>query len=157
MRSAILTVALALLTTGTMQLAQSAPNIPTLDQVDRIGLWINQAWQLEIKPDGSGRLEFGSSVADRARFPKKTFSFKEIYDLLVPHLAKEGTMQNATPVFLYIKGLPPGTPTYALLLHDKSIAKRIFSRAINKSVPDNPKRFSELLAKYPPVPPDETK
>jgi len=158
-RTAILKVALILLTTSTMLLAQPAPSpsIPTFDQVDRIGLSINQAWQLDIKPDGSGRIEYGSSGGDDARFPKQTFCYKEIYDLLVPHLSKEGTIQIAAAVFLYIKGLPPGSPTYALYLHDKSIANRIFYQAINKSVPDFPKRFNELLAKYPPVPPDETK
>jgi hypothetical protein len=156
-RFAILTVAYVLLTTSTTLLAQTAPSIPPFDQVNEIGLWINQAWQLDIKPDGSGGIEYGSSVGDGASFPKHTFSFKEIYDLLVPQLSKEGTVQNTAVVFLHVKGLPPGNPIYALLLRDKSITKKIISQALNKSVPDNPKRFNELLAKYPPVPPDETK
>lgn len=108
-------------------------------------------------PDGSGGLGYGSSGGDGASFPKQTFSFKEIYDLLVPHLSKEGNIQDATAVILHIKGLSPGTPTYALLLYDKSITKKIMSQALDKSVPIEPKRFNELLEKYPPVPPDKIK
>jgi len=58
-----------------MLLAQTTPSIPPVDQIAEIRLGINQAWQLEIKPDGSGGIEFGSSAGDGARFPKQTFSF----------------------------------------------------------------------------------
>jgi len=66
-------------------------------------------------------------------------------------------MQDSTTVVLRLKVYPPGTPSYALYLYDKGITKKIMSQAINKSAPDNPNRFNELLAKYPPVPPDGTK
>jgi len=139
-----------------MLLAQTAPNIPSLDQVNEIQLQTN-AWYLRIRPDGSGQFGYGSSGFDVAMAPKQSFSLKEVYDLLVPHLLKEGNIQNATAVVLRVKGLPPGTPIYALYLYDKGITKKIVTQAINKSVSFDPKRFKELLANHPPIPPNETK
>jgi len=156
MRLAILTVALALLSTSTTLLAQTTPSIPPFDQVAEINLQTN-AWYLRIRPDGSGEFGYGSSGGDVATAPKQSFSLKEVYNLLVPHLLTEGNIQNATAVALRIKGLSPGAPTYALYLHDKGIIKKIMSQAIDKSVPFEPKRFNELLTNHPPVPPDDAK
>ena len=153
MRLAILTV---LLTTSTMLLAQTTPSIPPFDQVANIRLYTTNGWYLSISPDGSGGLGYGSSGGDGADFQKQTFSFKEIYDLLVPHLSKEGNIQQDTAVAFHVVGFPT-SGAIALYLNDKSIVKKIMSQAINKSVPFEPKRFNELLAKYPPVPPDEIK
>ena len=154
MKILCITVAIVLLNAGMTLMAQVAQSIPDFDQVNEVVFQTAAGWYLDIKPDGSGVFGYGSSGGDFARFPKQTFVFKELYDLLVPRLSEEGNIRDAAAVFLHIKGLSPGTPTYALSLYDKAIIKKIMSLAVEKSVPFEPKRFNELLKNHPPFPPD---
>jgi hypothetical protein len=129
-----------------------------IDRFQEILLASNR-WDLTIARDGSGSLRYDATPSVSANFPKQTFSFKIVYELLTPHLLRE-TYQSVTgpiTVFLIPIGPPEGVPSCVFNLNDRAIAQKIFSQALAKAVPTEPTRFNELLAKYPPVPPDETK
>jgi hypothetical protein len=140
----------AMLNLCPMLLAQSVPAIPSFDQVMGITLFSHNGWQASFSPDGSGGLIYGSAPTDMSIAPKQTFSFQEIYNLLIPHLSGSSTDEKSIAVFISVKGRPPGTPNCALYLDDKSTIKKIMAEARAKSVPLNPTSFKELLLKYPP-------
>jgi len=131
-------------------LAQNAPAIPSFNQVEKIMIFSHGGWMLNINQDGSGSLVYGSSGGDLARIPEKTFSFQEVYNLLVPHLIGSSTDEKSIAVALFVKGLAPGTATHAHYLDDTKIVRQIMAEARAKSVPLNPTSFKELLLKYPP-------
>ena len=136
-------------------LAQNNPVIPKIDQVERIAISSHNGWALEIRPDGSATLSYGSLPTDNADIPRQTFSFRSVYELLVPHLNGKYINPNVSYfVFMYVKNAPPGTPTNALYLDDRRIIRKIMIEARDKSVPLDQNRFKELIAKHPPVPTD---
>jgi len=154
MKAFFIAAVFALLIFSPKLFAQSASSIPSLDQVDRITISSHGGWTLDLRPDGSGKLIYGSNGGDVARIPKQTFSFQDVYNLLVPHLSANYPVKKAISVFLDVKGLSPGTPTYALYLDDRRIIKQIMSDARDKAIPLDKDRFNDLVKKYPPVPDD---
>ena len=149
--SSILLIVMNLASTSVVQ---GNRNVPRLDQITGIGLFTYNGWILDINPDGSGKLTFGSTGGDDARIPKQTFSFQAVYNLLLPHLSDTYHVGKSVAVTLPIKGTPPEIPTYALYLDDRGIVSQLMTEARDKSVPVNPKRFKELLAAHSPVPDD---
>jgi len=133
-------------------IAQGSPVIPSFDQVTKIGLFSHKGWMLNIYPDGSASLIYGSSPMDIAKAPKQSFSFQEVYNLLVPHLSDTYKEGKTIAVTLHVAGQ---TSSISLYLEDKATIKKIMSDARDKSVPLDRARFKEILAKHPPVP-DET-
>ena len=130
----LLTLALlvAVLSSVSTMFVQGDPNIPSFDQVTQIGLFSYKGWTLDINPDGSGNLTYGSSFGDSARIPQQTFSFQNTYNLLAPHLSKTYNAGKSIAVTLRIKDTPPGTPTYALYLDDRRIVRQIMRRLRDK-------------------------
>ncbi len=129
-------------------LCLSAPAIPSFDQVDRISINTLRGWVLDIYPDGSGKLTYGSSAGDDAQIPVKTFSFQDVYNLIIPHVTRNYSVDKSVAVFLFVKGVPLTTPPDPLNLEDKATIKKIMSQARDKSVPLDQNRFKELLLKY---------
>lgn len=151
----VIAIVFTLLTSSSKLLAQNTPTIPNFDQVETITMGSHWGWDLNIYPDGSGKLIYGSSAGDDAEIPPKTFSFQDVYKLLVPHLnGKYINPQVTYFVFMQLKNMPPGAPTYALYLDDRRIIKQIMIEARDKAVSRNPERFKELLAYRSPVPDD---
>ena len=51
-----------------------------VSRVERITLMTpDMAWLVDVRPDGSVRAQYGSSVGDELRLPSKTVDFKELY------------------------------------------------------------------------------
>ncbi len=138
---------------SSMLIAQANPAIPSFDQVTKIGLLSHKGWMLNIYPDGSASLIYGSNPMDVAKAPKQSFSFQEVYNLLVPHLSDTYKEGKTIAVTLHVTGQ---TSSISLYLEDKATIKKIMSQARDKSVPLDQTRFKELLQKHSPVP-DEDK
>jgi cephalosporin-C deacetylase-like acetyl esterase len=130
-------------------LCLSAPAIPSFNQVERIMIFSHGGWMLNINQDGSGSLVYGSNGGDLARIPEKTFSFQEVYHVLIPHLSSSFPGANAIAVALYVKGLEPGTTIHALYLDDRKRVSQIMAEARAKSVPLDQNQFKELLLEHP--------
>jgi hypothetical protein len=149
----LLAIVFTMLNSSPKLLAQTT--VPDFDQVDKITISFHAGWMLEIHPDGSGKLVYGSSIGDLAQMPPQTYSFQDVYNLLKPHLSGNYPGEKAVAVALQVKGLAPGTATQALYLDDRKIVRQIMADARDKSVPQNQARFKELVAKHPPVPTDD--
>lgn len=154
MKNFYILVIFVMLVASPMLLGQNTRAIPNFDQVEEITISSHRGWMLEIRPDGSGKLIYGSNGDDIARIAQQTFSFRDIYNLLVSQLSGDYPGEKAFSVFLHVKNLPPGTPTYAFYLNDRSTIKEIMSKARDKAIPVDPERFKELLKKRSPVPDD---
>ncbi len=72
-----------------------------------------------------------------------------MYELLVPHLYRGGTIRLDYAVAIFHKG---ENSTVALYSDDKTAIKQIMSEATKKVFPAQDARFKELLSKYPIVP-----
>jgi hypothetical protein len=148
----LLAIAFTMLSSSAKLLAQST--VPNFNQVDTITISSHGGWMLQILPDGSASLSYGSLPMDNAQMPKQTFSFQNVYNLLAPHLSANYPGEKAIAVALHVKDLAPGTPIHALYLDDRRIVRQIMAEARDKGVPLDQNRFKELVAKHPPVPDD---
>lgn len=77
---------------------------PALDQCRKIGIFLDTAWMLDVLPDGSGRIQYGSTVMDGGTFPKGTIDFRKLYRSLTPTLReksedRKGDTKRAAAVF----------------------------------------------------------
>lgn len=137
-------------------MAQTPPAIPNIDQVERIYISSPRGWVLELYPDGSGKLTYGSTFGDDAKIPANTVSFQDVYNLLVPRLIGNYPGEKAINVLLFVKGGSLSKHPTAFYLEDKATIKKIMSEARDKAVPRSPDRFKELLKNHSPVPDDPT-
>jgi hypothetical protein len=126
-------------------------SVPNINQINEIDLFSDKGWMLRLHLDGSARLIFGSSATDVANAPSGTFSFQETYKLLAGHLVNNGTADNSITVSLRRPGETFPTTLY---LKDGPTIKQIMSKAREKAIPLDQKRFMDLLSKHP-LPGDE--
>lgn len=123
---------------------------PDYKEVLSINFFINFSWMLDIYPDGSAKLIYGSGPTDFAKAPKNTFSFAELYQLVYTNAEKKSKDGNSFAVTILAKSQEP--PPEAMYINDKKIMKKIMITAGNKSTPYEKGRFKQLLSTYPPVP-----
>jgi hypothetical protein len=91
------------------------------------------------------------SGGDVAKAPAGTFSFSEIYRLLIPHLLVP--TRGYWFVFLTPKPLKSeDVEAITMSLGDEAAFRKIMSDARDKTIPFQNERFQKLLRENPPVP-----
>ena len=130
--------------------------IPSFDKLNGVRLGIGARWAGCIFPNGSATLIYGSS--DSADVPEGSFSFEEIYNLLVPHLKED---EGAEAMWVWLvepEETPEETSLPTFYLADKEVMRKIMHELCDKAVPTagpwTKTRFETLLRKYPLVPGD---
>lgn len=58
---------------------------PEVDAVDSIYILVNSGWILRVRPDGSGRLQYGSGPTDGAIFAAGSIDFNKVFTQLPEH------------------------------------------------------------------------
>ena len=106
------------------------------------------AWWLNVSPDGSGRIGYGSSIQDEARLPSGTFSFDDLRDELLDTCTFEGSLER-DPAATFV-GAGPGS-TESLYCRDVRSMAAVFERAV-VGADFGGTRLGELHAAQPPVP-----
>ena len=125
--------------------------IPNINQLEYISLLSSTLWWAEFRPDGYAKLGSGSN--NSAEAPKGSFSFEEIYNLLVPHL--KGTWDGKSPVMSVRLSVPNQLETrYSFYLEDKEVMRKIMHGLCEKVVPRHKTSFEDALRKHPLVPGD---
>ena len=131
---------------------KTAKPIPRLHQLRGIGLnSYDTGWSARLFPNGSASFGYGASGGDWAEIPEGSFSFEEIYTLLVPRLKQKGNITESASVALWTEGQ---TSTSALYFDDKEVLRKIMHNLCDKTVPIWKDRFEHLLREYPLVPGD---
>jgi len=68
----------------------SNTSVPSIDQVTEINLRsAHTSWRGYFYPNGSARLVYGTGIPGVGVAPEGSFSFEEIYNLLIPHLKQD--------------------------------------------------------------------
>lgn len=106
------------------------------------------AWWLNVSPDGSGRIGYGSSIQDEARLPSGTFSFDDLRDELLDTCTFEGSLERDSAATFV--GAGPGS-TESLYCRDVRSMTAVFERAV-VGADFGGTRLGELHSAQPPVP-----
>ena len=152
-------------------------SIPTLGQVYEITLQTYPTlWAASFYPNGAAMLDFGGAGGfnPQAAAPKGSFSFKEVYDLLVPrmnpnpserrlpneNLTEDQLMQilnSSRDMVVRLIGTSPETSCVGYIAHteenDKAVRTLMF-RLRDKVLPikngvSDKEKFEGILAKFP--------
>jgi hypothetical protein len=145
------------------QCATKSPEVPARQELTEIMIssWnVGGTWLARFHRDGSATFEFGVNAGDMADAPAGTFSFSEIYSLLVPHLLAAKTGDCLVSLCLPPPAgenlaLPlPGhdSLTITMSLEDKAVIRKVLSGARDKTIPFQKERFEKLLKEHPPIP-----
>lgn len=116
-------------------------------QLLAISILTPTAWWLNVSPDGSGRIGYGSSIQDEARFPSGTFSFDDLRDELLATCAFEGSLAR-DPAATFV-GAGPGS-TESLYCPDVGSMAAVFERAV-VGANFGGTRLGELHTAQPPI------
>jgi hypothetical protein len=110
----------------------------------------NGDWQTAFRRDGSAILQFGMSGGDIAIVPEGTFSFSEIYGLLIPRLLP----QRSGYCYVFFTPIPKDEDVEAITmtLRDDAVIRKMMSDARAKMVPYENQRIQQMLKQYPPLP-----
>ena len=153
----ILTFGICILSAAIGFSQEAIKPIPSLDQLDRVDIDINIAglWSGQFYSDGSASLTF--SPTDGVYLPEDSFSFEEIYNILVPHLKPFVWSHETMSVYFFLTDQVAMDLSFSL--EDKDIMRKIMYGLCDKMLasPDvvfREKLFKELLRKYPLVPGD---
>ena len=126
-------------------------DIPSFDQMANIRMRFGE-WNGRFSPDGSGGLQYSNDSMGFASTPKESFSFEDIYNLLVPHLHRNrfdgGTM------FVRLNRIDKH-PVREMYLSDKEVMRTLMYGLRDKSVPWVIHYFEKILSTHPLVPGDE--
>ena len=163
MKTLYLLYVVFLIGSETSQYAAAPPRIPPQQELTEIMVssWnVGGTWLARFHRDGSATFEFEVNGGDMADAPAGTFSFSEIYSLLVPHLLPAKTGDCLVSLCLPRPtgdklALPlPGhdSLTVTMSLEDKAVIRKVMSEARDKTVPFQKERFEKLLKEHPPVP-----
>ena len=130
---------------------------PKVEQVKSITLKTKPSrWVGVFYSNGAAKLEWyggtGSSGLDNtdAFAPRGSFSFKEVYNLLVPRLQQDG--DGKTTMLVHIDNTSQETFFGGYLEQteeNKKIVRKLMNRLCNKVVPGHKETFERLLREYP--------
>ena len=115
--------------------------------VDGATVWF-YPWSLNISPDGSASIQYGSLLGDSATLPKGTCDFKSIVTEIMRQRSVEPG-QTGVPAGLVMKGV--NSTTLTNLKDDAYLRKLIES--VSDKWQNKGWRFEELRTKYPICPP----
>ncbi len=140
------TLATVLLVSTVVGAAPNEINAPPLEKCEQIGLFIDFAWILNVRADGSGRIQYGSLITDGGKFPKGTIDFAKFYRSLVPTLmaTKRGAGQDKRVVAGVIFK-PWGGRTSAVYTSEAGVVERTFRKAVAALDPTLANRFEFLI------------
>jgi len=131
--------------------------IPSFDKLDGISLGVPVTWNGRFFSDGSAELINGASLS--ASVPVGSFSFEEVYNLLLPHLKQD---EDAESMYVILDEKEEDTELPVFFLSDKDIMRKIMHGLCDKllSSPDvffgmfGEEIFKGNLRKEPLVPGD---
>jgi|ERR1700677_399437 len=107
-------------------------------------------WFLEIMPDGSGFLQYGSDPVDNTRFSAGSFDFLEVCGKLksiaVPNRTRPGNDEGQILFTVHSGGESPHT---YIGDKDRPYILQLFQQAVAKGRSHDPDRFDSLMKKYP--------
>jgi len=127
-------------------------DIPPFNQLESIRMGFGE-WNGRFSLDGSGSLGREGDLMNFAKAPAGAFSFKDIYNLLIPHLHRNGF--NRDTMFVRLNR-SDNHPAGRMFLSDKETMRTLMYGLRDKSVPySSPKLFEELLSRHPLVPGDD--
>ena len=96
-----------------------------INQYAGISIWTPTGWWLDIKPDGSGKYGYGSSIAFAYLAPG-TFRFDEIFKRLSATTFEDGNIREYCLVGLPKKG---DTRTVGVYTDNRDLIRRLFELA----------------------------
>ncbi len=118
------------------------------DDFVRMSIYTPSGWVLDINKDGSGSIGFGAEApGDVADFPKETFNFIELTQMIEPKLKSEGTISTMFGVSFQRKGQ---VSTTARCISDILLMKQLFEKAY-KASDKTYTRIEKLYKEKPPV------
>ena len=116
-------------------------------ELTAISILTPTGWWLNVSPDGSGQIGYGSSIQDEARFPTDTFSFRDLRDQLLAICTTDGTLSR-DPAVTFV-GSGPAT-TESLYCPDTGLMASVFERGVD-GADFGATRLDALYAAQPPV------
>ena len=128
--------------------------VPSLNQLEHIS-FSSTLWWAEFFPNGGAILGCGSN--NSAVAPEGSFSFEEIYYLLVPHVKENRAGSNSPVMGVWLSVANRMETRYAFILEDKEVMRKIMHGLCEKVVPDSnysKSRFEDALRMYRLVPGD---
>lgn len=129
--------------------------IPSLKNVTEIRVCTHThagaEWRGRFFPNGAARLAYGTNLLDMAQAPENSFSFEEIYNLLISSLKQDETLNSKTMTV----GLVWGSSGKGFHVEDKEVMRKLMHGLHDKTVPYLKIRFEELISTQPLVPDDE--
>ena len=70
-------------------------SIPSVDQLEKIKMFnLGSPWRGGFCFDGSGWLGYGNQSLGLSRIPVGSFSFEDVYNLIIPHLYWDGRLDE---------------------------------------------------------------
>jgi len=128
-----------------------------VDQVFWISLRTSPTlWDGVFYRNGSAELKWGGSGSfDMAIAPKGSFSFEEVYNLLIPHLKRGRDRRDDTGIVLVAD---PKTSMGGCLVNTeetRAIVRALMFELRDKASPSSKEIFEERLARYPLLQGDE--
>lgn len=122
-----------------------AGDAPAADKVQKISVTRDLRWFVDFFPDGSARLQYGSSGGDNARAPAGSVDFDEFL-AAVRKLRVETRPPNGTVVSIIHQG---EETTGSFFVSDDSLFRRTIESLEWRNQQPLSDRFLDLLTKYP--------
>jgi len=124
-------------------------SIPSLDKVKEISLSFSSSWYARLFPDGGGHVAFPGGGWPAATAFEETFSFEEIYNLLVPHLKPTREYEEDIGVFFERGVSPEGMPFGGGgVLEDRETIRKLM-RLLRDKMEWDKRQLEELFVKRP--------
>ncbi len=118
-------------------------------QVNLIGLMMGLPWRLDIRPDGSARIQYlRGQTEESAEATIGTFDFPNLLATLSTEASNEGHYERNAMVFFY-RQMQKGT-VFGKHLHDVGLVTFLFQRALERATKTN-RALTRLWASEWPV------
>ena len=124
-------------------LASDIPTFPRVSDVTRVFLDTANGWSLQIMPDGSAVLQYGSTFGDYAKAPAGSLDFARFYASLAAHVSAANSDKYDIGVCILFNGQKKNESTL-LCIKDKEFIRMIFSDIRAKMTPFHEGRFNVL-------------
>lgn len=121
---------------------------PPVSELEKIDVFAG-AWRLNIYPDGSAQIGFGSNAGDFARVPAGTFDFTKVYKSISGIVIPSGNIHHSFVVFFCQANV---SPSHAQYTNKTETLLPLLETALQKRHPINGKdRLTELWKQNPPT------
>lgn len=127
----------------------SAPVVPPFEQIQEITISASKGWILIARPDGSGKLAFGSGPLDVAKIPIGSLDVRKFYNAVVPTLQSNAPGTKSSSIALRKVG---EVSVNALYTNNETAVSEILTTARTHAQAVNKSRFDQLLRQTPLLP-----